>query len=67
MFYTVKEVSSRYKIAPATVWRWVKEGRFPQPVKLGAGMGSDQASERLGFNNPLEQLYKLTGITDFKK
>jgi predicted DNA-binding transcriptional regulator AlpA len=22
-------------IAPATVWRWVREGRLPAPVKLG--------------------------------
>ena len=21
--------------SPATIWRWVKEGRFPQPFKLG--------------------------------
>jgi hypothetical protein len=25
----------RYPVAPATIWRWVKLGTFPAPVKLG--------------------------------
>jgi prophage regulatory protein len=24
-------------ISAVTLWRWVKEGRFPKPVKLSAG------------------------------
>jgi predicted DNA-binding transcriptional regulator AlpA len=23
------------KVSPATIWRWVREGRFPKPFKLG--------------------------------
>ena len=22
-------------VSPATIWRWVREGRFPKPIKLG--------------------------------
>lgn len=22
-------------VSPATIWRWVREGHFPKPVKLG--------------------------------
>jgi predicted DNA-binding transcriptional regulator AlpA len=22
-------------VSPATIWRWVRQGRFPQPFKLG--------------------------------
>ncbi len=25
----------RYPVAPATIWRWVKLGKFPPPVPLG--------------------------------
>jgi len=25
----------RYPVAPATIWRWVKLGKFPAPVQLG--------------------------------
>lgn len=32
-----KETASRYQISRATVWRWVKEGKLPKPVKLAAG------------------------------
>lgn len=24
-------------VSPATVWRWVREGKMPKPFKLGAG------------------------------
>jgi predicted DNA-binding transcriptional regulator AlpA len=25
-------------VSPATVWRWVRNGQFPQPFKLSAGV-----------------------------
>ena len=28
-------VAAIHSIGPATVWRWVKSGRLPAPVKLG--------------------------------
>ena len=27
--------AGRLPVSPATVWRWVKEGKFPAPFKLG--------------------------------
>lgn len=30
------EVAIRYGISRSTIWRWLKQGRFPQPIKLGA-------------------------------
>jgi prophage regulatory protein len=35
-YYSDKHLSERYKVARATVWRWVREGKFPSPVKLGS-------------------------------
>lgn len=29
------EVAKRYKLSRSTIWRWVNEGRFPSPMKLG--------------------------------
>jgi len=37
MFYKITEISMHFKVSPATIWRWTREGRFPQPVKLGSG------------------------------
>ena len=34
-FLTDKQVAARYSVSRPTVWRWVAEGRFPQPFKLG--------------------------------
>lgn len=32
---TTKRKAGRLPVSPATVWRWVKEGKFPAPFKLG--------------------------------
>ena len=32
-----KAVAIRFEISRATVWRWVKENKFPKPIKLSAG------------------------------
>ena len=32
---TVLEVGKALGVSPATVWRWAKAGRIPQPRKIG--------------------------------
>ena len=32
---TTKEKKGLVPVSPATVWRWVAEGKFPKPFKLG--------------------------------
>lgn len=34
-FQRLPEVTTRYKTSRSTLYRWVKEGRFPKPVSLG--------------------------------
>jgi predicted DNA-binding transcriptional regulator AlpA len=34
---SVKQLARRYGAHEATIWRWCREGRFPQPVKLAGG------------------------------
>lgn len=31
------EVAKRYNISRPTIWRWVKNEKFPRPIKLGEG------------------------------
>jgi predicted DNA-binding transcriptional regulator AlpA len=31
----VPTVAALNDVTPVTIWRWVREGRFPAPVKLG--------------------------------
>jgi prophage regulatory protein len=33
---TTKRNSGLLPVSPATVWRWVANGKFPAPYKLGA-------------------------------
>jgi prophage regulatory protein len=33
---TTKCTSGMLPVSPATLWRWVAEGKFPAPFKLGA-------------------------------
>lgn len=32
---TVNEVGSELSLGPSTIWRKVKDGSFPQPIKIG--------------------------------
>ena len=32
---TTKGKDGLLPVSPATVWRWVREGKFPKPFKLG--------------------------------
>jgi len=32
---TTKDKPGRLPVSPATVWRWVADGKFPEPFKLG--------------------------------
>lgn len=34
-FLTDRQLAARYRISRPTLWRWVAQGRFPNPVKLG--------------------------------
>lgn len=34
MYLTVNEVAGRYKVTKDCIWRWVRAGKFPAPVKL---------------------------------
>lgn len=54
MFYTVIEVSMRYKVSRATIWRWAKEGRLPQPVKLAPGTTRWRAEDLQAFEKKLK-------------
>ncbi|SFM41629.1 transcriptional regulator, AlpA family [Marinobacter pelagius] len=54
MFYTIDEVSSRYKVSTKTIWRWVREGRFPRPVKVGPGTTRWREEDLQAFEEGLQ-------------
>lgn len=34
MFLTDSQVAKRYSVHRCTVWRWMREGLFPKPIKI---------------------------------
>lgn len=36
-------------VSPATIWRWVRAGRFPKPVKLGPGVTAWRGADLITF------------------
>ncbi len=37
-YVRIGAVAALYSVSTATVWRWVKSGRLPEPVKLSPGV-----------------------------
>jgi prophage regulatory protein len=35
---TTKTKAGLLPVSPATIWRWVREGKFPKPYKLGSAV-----------------------------
>ena len=32
------ELANRYGVSRPTIWRWLKEGKIPNPIKIGVGV-----------------------------
>ena len=44
-YQTRHQLEKLFKVSPATIYRWIKEGKFPKPVRLGANMVRWKASD----------------------
>ncbi|MFZ6848461.1 helix-turn-helix transcriptional regulator [Undibacterium sp. RuRC25W] len=42
---TTANKPGKLPVSPATIWRWVREGKFPKPFKLGDSVTVWSASE----------------------
>lgn len=46
---TTKEKKGLLPVSPATIWRWTRERKFPQPFKLGDSVTVWDAAEVEAF------------------
>ena len=46
---TTKECKGMLPVSPATIWRWVRESKFPKPFKLGESVTVWDAAEVEAF------------------
>lgn len=44
-YQTRQELEKLFKVSTATIYRWIKAGRFPKPVQLGANLVRWKASD----------------------
>jgi len=49
-----KTVAERYDTSRATIWRWTREGKLPQPVRLSAGSTRWKLDDLLQFEKKQE-------------
>lgn len=35
VFHSDKELAARYRVTRQTIWRWVREGVMPAPLRIG--------------------------------
>ena len=55
---TTKNNQGLLPVSPASVWRWVKEGKFPAPFKLGLNTtvwDADEIDQWLGKQRGAQQ------------
>ena len=53
-FLTVQATASRFSVSPATIWRWVRKGRFPAPVRLSDNCTRWKTSDITAWESSLE-------------
>ena len=46
---STKGKPGKLPVSPATVWRWVRDGKFPKPFKLGQSVTVWNAAEVEAF------------------
>lgn len=49
-FSRIKTVARFAATSPSSVWRWVSEGRFPKPVKIGPACTAWRNSDLLAWS-----------------
>jgi predicted DNA-binding transcriptional regulator AlpA len=58
---STKGKPGKLPVSPTTVWRWVREGRFPKPFKLGASVTVWDADEVEAFISQQAETGLTTG------
>jgi prophage regulatory protein len=33
-FYRLPQIKARFNVSGSSIWSWVKQGKFPKPIKL---------------------------------
>lgn len=53
-YYRIFELTKRYGVSKATIYRWIADGRFPAPIKLGPNTSAWKTTDLEAFESSLE-------------
>ena len=56
------DVARLFSCHRATIWRWVREGRFPKPVKLGPGVTAFFTEDVVAYQQQQTELGKPSDV-----
>lgn len=51
LYFQDKQVAGRYGVERCTIWRWLRKGEFPAPVKLSRGCTRWRESDLLKWES----------------
>ena len=57
------EAALRYGVSRPTIWRWARNGKFPKPVRLGAGSTRWRSADLEAWEQLQIQNIASNGIT----
>ena len=52
-FLDIHGVARRYNVKPATIWAWMDQGTFPQPIRLTGGCSRWPLDDLKAFEDEL--------------
>ncbi len=58
LYFSDKQISERYSTHRTTVWRWVRQGLFPKPVKLTPGCARWPLDEIEAYESEIREASK---------
>ena len=62
--FTYAQVAEQRSCSPVTLWRWIKEGKFPAPIKIGPNTVRFRGSEIEAHDAALERVDYAPSDTD---
>ena len=48
---TIEQVADRYQVQPRTIQNWVRDGRFPQPMRLSRRLLRWRLADLIAFES----------------
>lgn len=59
LFLTVDQVANRYGVSTDSIWRWKRNGEFPDPVRVGPNCTRWRIADLLEHESQLQACFAM--------